>query len=164
MEFNFSIVGYLLQSNQSQAAIARVVAWSGYLRASEVLNLTWALVALPGDPMLSYYPSETAGVCIKDTKTRPFQFVPISRKESVIVLAAYKRSTRPEARMQSKVFTLTYSAYHQQLQLACSILGLLDFRITSHLARIGRALHDFVAGKSAESIAIIGRWKDLSSL
>lgn len=45
-----------------------------------------------------------------------------------------------------------------------TILGIASHRFTTHSSRIGEALHDYVNGKSAESNAITGRWKSLSSL
>ncbi|KAI0564575.1 integrase [Gracilaria domingensis] len=163
-QFAFVIAGWLIANKEFSVAVALLVAWSGYLRASEVLPLSRSLIALPGDPRIWTYKDGTAGVCIKDTKTGPFQFVPICKSEAVTALKVLKTNSGYPLSDEIKVFNLSYATYSKKISLACKKLGMHQFRITTHSARIGGALHDYIIGMSAETFSITGRWKSLSSL
>ncbi|KAI0560021.1 DNA breaking-rejoining enzyme [Gracilaria domingensis] len=136
----FAMVSHMLQSKKGQSAIALLVAWAG----------------------LSGLPKRTAGVVIKETKTGPNQFVLITDEHAVSLISKYMRNYTTGEPLP--LFTIGYETYESHIKVTAQALRLGSVKLTSHSASIGGALHDYFHGKSAETIAITGRWKSLGSL
>ncbi|KAI0557874.1 DNA breaking-rejoining enzyme [Gracilaria domingensis] len=158
----FAMAARLLTQDMPEAAVALVVAWGAYLRVSEVLSLEYDLIASPGDERLADCPQGSAGVVIRETKTGLFQFVLIRNK---VVLALFENFVRVNPTLKrTKLFKISYGKYENCLRQTAEFFGVTSVKITSHSARIGGALHDYLRGFSAQTIAITGRWKSLGSL
>ncbi|KAI0557893.1 DNA breaking-rejoining enzyme [Gracilaria domingensis] len=149
------------RKEQTQSAAILTFAWGGYLRASEAIGLNSDDVAYPGDYRLSAYVRSVTCVAIRNAKTGPLQFTPIYDENIVSVVR------RLQTMLQSKVgkmFSITYATYAKHLREACNFFGLDDLKMSTHLARVGGALHSFMSGKPIADITIVGRWNSRSSL
>ena len=154
-----ALVHYLRCNREPVVAAALATAWGGYLRASEVLNLSWTDIALKGDTRTRHLSQCIVGLNIKDAKTGPLQFTAIRDKTVQDILHRYSSVMQ----RTGKAFPITYSRYLGKLKEAASFFG-LPGSLTPHSARIGGALHDYCNGMEASSIAIHGRWESLKSL
>ena len=156
---------FFLKTNRKNAAAVVLICYGGFLRVNEALKLSWHNIALPGDARLASFPPHTAGVNIKDGKTSKktgrLQFVLIN-DSTVISFLQYYRDIDPNEACFAK--GLSYAAYAAALKDAVSHFCITNIAIRTHSPRIGKALDDFINGKSVEQIAISGRWKALSSL
>jgi len=154
-----AIVHYLRCIREPVVAAALATAWGGYLRASEVLNLSWNDIALKGDTRTRHLSECIVGLNIKDAKTGPLQFTSVRDTAVQDILHRYSLGTQSTG----KAFPITYSRYLGKLKEAAHFFG-LPGSLTPHSARIGGALHDYCNGMEAASIAIHGRWESLKSL
>lgn len=66
-------------------------------------------------------------------------------------------------REEHYVFPISYSDYLSTVKETAAFFQ-LSARITTHSARIGGSIHDFISGVSAETFASIESWSSLSSL
>lgn len=115
----------LLQIGRLHSAVALALSWSGYLRASEALDLTWDRVALPGDVRLAHRGTAAAGVNIVNAKTGPLQFVPIHDKLVVRLLQTFAGSRRAQNVSPTRLFCLSYHSYLAALKETALFLGSL---------------------------------------
>lgn len=154
-----AIIATLCDRNFYSTAVALSLAWGGYLRASETLSLTTNDIALAGDVRLSGFGDSTvAGVGIADAKTGLNQFTLIRDPHVLAFLSRYV-----QASPCGKLFSISYPSYIREIKSAAKALG-ISGPLTPHSARIGGALHDYCNGMAAETIAVHGRWKSISSL
>ena len=164
-EMVFAFACLFLRSNKTEAAAVLLLSFGAYLRISEAINLEWTHIALPGDSRLSGFPAGTAGANIKDAKTSKqtgrLQFVTIDDPPVVRFLQMYRAANSAALKFAPHANYATYSA---ALKEATNHFGLSNISIRPHSARIGKALEDYVQGKSVEQIAINGRWSALNSL
>ena len=152
----------LIRQGELQCAMAIAIAWAGYLRGNEVLNLKWKDIGLAGDPRLTGLSNAVAGINIRDAKTGINQFVPISDRAVIAMLHYFSQQTTkaPEKRL----FDLSYKKYLQLMKTVSVDLGLGDKPLTTHSTRIGGALHDYTAQRNVKDIAITGRWESIKTL
>lgn len=153
-----TIVGILWRQGRHHSAIAISTAWGAYHRASETINLTTRDVALPSDARLwSFSQTKVAGISIKDGKTGDNQFTVIRAAKCFhCSLPTYPQCQKARS-FRSDI------KYLSDIKNAATELG-ISGSLPPHSARIGRALHDYINGMEAETIALHGRWKFLSSL
>ncbi|PXF40450.1 hypothetical protein BWQ96_09826 [Gracilariopsis chorda] len=160
-EILHAFVMKLLLDGRAEAAVCLALSWAGYLRVSEALALRAENVALPGDPRVAAYGNEVAGIAILDAKTGPLQFVSIKDRNCITLLTCYMKKL---SNIRDTLFTIKYSTYAAQLKKVMSFFNVTHLKFTTHSARIGGALHDFMRGTKAEDIALKGRWNSLTSL
>lgn len=146
-------------SGNAVAAVALAAQWACFSCSSEILSLKQNDVALPGDRRIARYSEQIVGINIKCAKTRTNQFTAMKDKQLIAMIQCYKL----QERSSDTVLPISYSNYLLAVRDAADYFQLSP-RITTHSARIGGALHDFIRGTSAESIVSIGRWSSLSSL
>ena len=152
----------LIRRGELQCAMAIVIAWAGYLRGNEELNLKWKDIGLAGDPRLTGLSNSVAGINIRDAKTGTNEFVPISDRAVIAMLHDFSQQTTkaPEKRL----FDLSYKKYLQLMKTVSVDLGLGDKPLTTHSTRINGALHDYTAQRNVKDIAITGRWESIKTL
>ena len=129
------------------------------MRAKETLAIQASDIVKPGNQALSCV-KETyvLGIYIPTFKTGNKQFT-LVRNKFAASLSHKKLSKRPNGKM----FSVSYGTYLSQVKKAAEFFG-IDSQLTPHSARIGGALHDYLSGVDAATIAIHGRWASTKSL
>lgn len=158
-----AVCGQLLHRNKVSVALAICVAFSGYLRAMELLNLRRADVLFPQDPrqVSSGSGEEDEGLIISVSKTGTNQFVVISDRSLLQGLDIYCSTSRLSA--DDYLFPFTYTQFHTEFRLALSSIGLKPDQFTLHSIRHGGATSDLLKGVTFEDIQQKGRWVSAKS-
>lgn len=142
-----------------------MLSYEALLRVSEALSLKCNDISFPGDIRLQGYGPLTAGVTVIDSKTSRssgrYQFVKITDPKVIQFLKVYRSTHELNAKFVNQ---LTYTRYERSLKQAARALGVSNHHFTSHSARIGKATHEYISGRSVEQLAVDGRWKSLNSL
>eukprot|EP00178_Gracilaria_changii_P016391 TRINITY_DN466_c0_g1_i1.p1 TRINITY_DN466_c0_g1~~TRINITY_DN466_c0_g1_i1.p1 ORF type:complete len:419 (-),score=36.56 TRINITY_DN466_c0_g1_i1:32-1288(-) len=161
----FAFAWKLLLTRDIQAAAVLLLSFAACLRVSEALKLCWKDIAFPGDIRLSAFGKGIAGVNIADAKTSRktgrLQFVALKCHEVIVFLQVLKTSFPHQTRISGK---LSYPTYLKAIKTIAKTYSFKHSKITTHSARIGKALEDYVRGTPVQQIAIDGRWKSLNSL
>lgn len=161
----FAFAWKLLLTQGFRAAAVLLISFAACLRVAEALKLTWHDVAFPGDIRLFAFEKGTAGINIMDAKTSrktgKLQFVAVQWHEVIAFLKLLNAAYPQQQRISG---TLSYPAYVKTIKSIAKKYNLKNARITTHFARIGKALDSYLRGTSVQQIAIDGRWKSPNSL
>ncbi len=158
-----ALVGTLDKMNERAAGVCLAVSWAGYLRAAKALGLRKDEIALPGDSRLGDISGDAIGVLIQEAKTGPCQFVAIKEGAARHLVESFVKDFSPGPDSE-KVFGISYNRYLSVLKKASVRLGIGHLNVTTHSARIGGALYDYLQGNSFGTIALSGRWASPTSV
>lgn len=143
-------------------SVAILVAFDGYLRISEYLQLRRQDIALASDGRLG---SAYTGMAIRlrHTKTGPDQWVTIESPTVIGIFTAYLDERRFAP--QERVFTFTAHALRSLLRSVSERLGLPHLsRLSPHSLRHGGATSAFLRGRDINYIQHRGRWQSTKSV
>ena len=151
-EIAFAMVGAALALNLGGVACAILLCFTGLLRISEALNLTWHNVVFTDGVVI---------LLLGRTKRGHDEKVVLSHPETVAWLSAFRRKfCHAET---SRVCPISYSKLRYWLPRLCQVLKLGDLALTSHSFRRGGASALLQQGMSLANIAVHGRWASESS-
>lgn len=156
-ELTFAAAVILYSWGKKQSAIALLLSFHCYLRISEAVGLTKALVCLPGDATLGG--SVRPSITVLKAKTGKLQSV-LLENDLIIELLHRQRGSA----VGSLVFgDLTAEQLREDLKLALQRLEVpqaKEERYVFHSLRHGGAAHDYHSGAlSFEEVRNRGRWK-----
>lgn len=143
-------------------SVAILVAFDGYLRISEYLQLRRKDIALQRDDRLG---SAFTGMAIRlaNTKTGPDQWVTIEIPYVVQIFQTYLTEHRFEP--EERVFPFTANALRTLLRDIASRLDLPHLhRLSPHSLRHGGATSAFLHGRDLNYIQHRGRWQSTKSV
>lgn len=160
------LISMTLASNGFKSeALATLVAFDGFLRISEFINLRLGDVTLPSDPRQEQIQQPT--LLIRHAKTGDSQTAKIYNEDVAYLLHIHVtrlRSTSPPSPPDTMLFGIeTSDAYRQCFRAAIEALSLSEHRFVPHSLRHGGATLAFQSGISIETIMTRGRWAALSS-
>lgn len=161
-KFMLAFAQFFVSQNCAIGDVAPCVQWGCYMRASEVLALCISDIILADDVRATHAGDNVVGINIENSKTGPMQFRPLRDKAIIAFLRSYIKDSPPTS--NAKLFDIQYNTYNDLFKRAANYFGLDTTRSTTHLAPIGGALADYLAGQSAKTIALTGRWKSFSFL
>lgn len=139
------------------AALLSLLSFDCYLRAHEGLSLLTSDILWQGDARLGQRFTGQAGVRLASGKTGKNQWVELRRPFVARILRAYCR--RRLTAGHTRLFSLSYNDYLDQLHRASSALGLPS--LSPHSLRRGGATQDRLDGRSFDYIQTRGRWASL---
>ena len=152
--FFMSLHGY------GSMAVATLLAFHCYLRASELCNLQVADVLFPGDARIPLVKAQ-AGLLIRKAKTGKFQWVAVEHPDFVEMLRVLVQKARK--RRRQRLFTFSTTKWRNVLQNVCRLLQLKP-RYVLHSLRHGGAVCDYLGGRPLKDIKLRGRWVSDKSL
>jgi integrase len=144
-------------------AVAMLLAFDCYLRASEIAGLRICDVVLRSDARMGGAFTGMA-VCLPSTKGGRNQSVPVRRHAVADILTQWIRALRPRstaAQLQAdtaSVFGLAPDRLRRLMARACDALR-LPTKYVPHSLRHGGASADFLRSGSVEDVLFRGRWK-----
>jgi integrase len=147
----------LARQGEISMAIGALVLFDGFLRISELTNMTAADLLLPEDDRGGG--SGAAGARVAQAKTGTNQFV--SFYDPVVI--SYLRAKKLVAvDANQRLFPFTPAAFNAALGQACLALGIPV--CTSHSFRHGAAARACLLGVHPEEIRRRGRWGSLAAM
>jgi hypothetical protein len=168
----WAVAGDLVERGRWHAAGCLILQHGAYLRASEALAVRSDFVALPGDARLADHPDRPWGIDIRDAKTGRQQTVVLVKpdvRQVLQLLLAHSSSPAADTTggtvqpsSQTIFRDLDYHTYNRAVKESATRLGIPH--VTTHSARIGGAVVDFLGGVPTATIALTGRWASHASL
>lgn len=158
----YAISGFYSRRGNKLLAVAFHLAFNGYLRSLELLNIRVGDIALPGDARLDRSSSAVNGGCVvRDAKTGSNQFVPLDD----MLLLKRLRILMNDSDLGSNelLFPYSYAALSLFLSDALEHLRLGHIGYTLHSLRHGGATRDFLEKVDVADIMVKGRWLSDSS-
>jgi integrase len=148
--------------------LATLVAFDGFLRISELVNLTLGDVALPGDPRQGELRPDARTVFrLPFTKTGSNQSAELYNADVTYLLTIYitrLRGLNQSRPNESSLFGVrSDAAYRALFHSALEALELTHCGFTPHSLRHGGATNALRTGDSMETIMQRGRWVSTSS-
>lgn len=164
-DYLLPLIQRMVELGEETEETALATQWGCYARSSGILNLRAGDIAIPGNIRKAHYKTCIAGINIRCAKTGKNHFTHVADKEIISICMGDNIITYHLQRKNTSgwVFPIKYEHYFSSIKDAAQYFQ-LSSQIITHSQRIGGALHDFISGKSAESIAVIARWARLSSL
>jgi integrase len=139
-------------------AISLLVAWDGFLRVGELVQLVPSDIAFSLDSRLPLPPSTHGALRLRSTKTGPNRFAVLCDPRIAALLRQLVARTRPAVR----VFPFSADQLRHAFRAACEHFG-LSAPYTLHSIRHGAATAAYAAGASIETVLERGRWASTSS-
>lgn len=139
-------------------ALAFLLMHHTYLRVNNILKLKKSDVVANLQDVDPSFPLMILRVY--QTKTDPFKFVTIRRKDLADILVSFCDFLKND---DDLIFDFSYSHLRNVLKMLCKKLGLQHYGFTIHKFRHGGASHDYLKGVDFQTIKIRGILKQDSS-
>lgn len=155
-----ALVFVMATMGATDMALATLLTWECYMRASELLALRPKDVLYKGDKRMPLT-EVTGGVLIRSSKTGANHFVAVRLPAVMVMLSRQAKLAR--GAKQKKIFAFSAERWRKTLQAAARFLK-LEPHYVLHSLRHGGALTDFLEGVPLLRIKLRGRWKSDQSL
>ena len=156
----------LARGGRASMGVAVLVAHHCYLRVSEYCGLWRSDVAMAGEPGTGL--DAIMALRLRSTKTGKNQHVTVSDPLVAAVLTALiqredaRRSFRSHGR-DYELFDFTTREFRIAFLRTLVTLDMGHLGFNTHSLRHGGATHDYLAGRSIESVLLRGRWASTKS-
>lgn len=132
-------------------AIGSLLAFEGYLRVGELVDLQVADVVFPGNREMGVGSTDVQ-LHLRETKTGPNKWAVVKHPFVATLLRLQTKD-----RTAGFLFDFTEAQFRLKFKQVCVHLGLRG-GFVPHSLRHGKATHDFLSGVPLETILILGRW------